>query len=507
MRASLARLLPDTAALHPDAPVLRLGDATVTYAELDGAAARMAGFLRARGVEPGDRVALVLPNLPQFAIAYYAILRLGAVVVPMNVLLKRREIRFLLQDAGARVIVALEGLDDHARAAAEDTGATCVSVPFMPFDAMPDAEPVDALVDREASDTAVLLYTSGTTGTPKGAELTHASLDRNSEIAADMFSVAVGDVLFGALPLFHSFGQTCCLNTAVRAAGCLSLLPRFDPREALDQLGAHGVTICLGVPTMYAAMLDHADGPPGPVRFAISGGSAMPVPLLHAVEERFGCPLLEGYGLSETSPVATFNQPGHVRKPGSIGTPLVGVELRVVDDEDREVPAGTVGELLIRGHNVMKGYWRQPEATATTLRGGWMHTGDLGYVDGDGYYFIVDRKKDMIIRGGLNVYPREVEDVLHEHPAVREAAVVPVPHPVLGEEVGAAVRLRDGADAGPRALRGFVREQIAAYKYPRHVWFVDALPLGPTGKVLKREIPVPPEVVAAAAAPRGGRGA
>ena len=284
----------------------------------------------------------------------------------------------------------------------------------------------------------------------------------------------------------------------------MTLLPRFDPAQALELLDQHGVTLCLGVPTMYAAMLDKADGfPAGRLRHCVSGGSALPERVLREAEELFGCPMLEGYGLTETSPVASFNKPGQPRKVNSIGTPLEDTEMRVVDADDRDLPPGEPGEILIRGHGVMKGYWNQPEATARTLRGGWMHTGDLAYVDEDGYFFIVDRIKDMIIRGGLNVYPSEVEEVLHEHPAVRAAAVVKVPHPVLGEEVGAAVVLRDGAEATEKELRAFVRDEIAAYKYPRHVWFVDALPMDATGKVRKREIAVPPEVLERAAARRG----
>ena len=508
MSANLAELLAASARRHADRPALRLGDMTITFGALDEGSARTAGFLRDRGVGTGDRVAIMLPNVPQFALAYYGILRLGAIAVPMNVLLKRREIRHVLADSGARAIFALEGLHEHAESAAAEAGADCVAMPFDPVDAVvADSEPVGEVVAREGSDTAVIIYTSGTTGTPKGAELTHANLGRNSEIAGGLFAVDSSDVALGALPLFHSFGQTCGLNTSVRQGACLTLLPRFDARDALDILEGHEVTICMGVPTMYTAMLDQLAGRdtrPERLRVCITGGSAMPVDVLHACEEAFGCPVLEGYGLTETSPVASFNQPGQPRKPGSIGTPLEGVEMKIVDDDGRDLPVGEVGEILIRGHNVMKGYWRDPESTAQTLRDGWMHTGDLARVDEDGYFFIVDRKKDMIIRGGLNVYPREVEEVLHEHAAVRDAAVLPVPHPMLGEEVGAAVRLRDGASADARELRSFVRDQIAAYKYPRHVWFVDELPLGPTGKVLKREIPVPDEVLAAAAA-RGRR--
>jgi long-chain acyl-CoA synthetase len=504
MSANLAGIALRGAERHGDRVALRLGDLAVTFAELEAASARAAGLLRAHGIGRGDRVAIMLPNVPEFAAAYYGALRIGAVVVPMNVLYKRREVEHLLRDAGARVILALDGMHEHAEAAAEATGAACERVTVGAFPAAP-VEPDGGLADVAPGDIAVLLYTSGTTGTPKGAELTHFNLDRNAEISAGMFGLGEDDVLLGALPLFHAFGQTCGLNAPLRSGAASTLLPRFDPEQALALLVGHGVTIALGVPTMYAAMLERAgerlEG--GRLRFCVSGGSALPLPVLEAGERVFGCPMLEGYGLSETSPVASFNKPGEVHKPLSIGTPLEDVEMRVVDAEDRDVPGGEVGEILIRGHNVMRGYWNAPEATAHVMRGGWLHTGDLARVDEDGYYFIVDRIKDMIIRGGLNVYSREVEDVLHEHPAVAEAAVLPVPHPVLGEEVGAAVVLRPGAEASDRELRTFVRNEIAAYKYPRHIWFLDALPRNAGGKVLKRELAVPPEIVERAAARRG----
>ena len=501
--ANLARILVDTAARHPDRPALRLGDLIVTYAELDAASRRVAGLLREHGVAPGDRVAIMLPNVPEFASAYYGALRYGAIVLPMNVLNKKREVAFLLAEAGAELIFALDGMHEHAEAAAEATGGTCVRVTVGGFPRRRSAGARRAR-RRRPDDTAMLLFTSGTTGSPKGAELTHHNLARNAEISTGMFGLGYEDVLLGALPLFHAFGQTCGLNTTVRAGASVSLLPRFDPVQALELLDQHDVTLCLGVPTMYAAMLEKADGfPAGRLRHCVSGGSALPERVLREAEALFGCPMLEGYGLTETAPVASFNKPGEPRKVNSIGTPLEDTEMRVVDADDRDLPPGERGEILIRGHGVMKGYWNQPEATARTLRGGWMHTGDLAYVDEDGYFFLVDRIKDMIIRGGLNVYPREVEDVLHEHPAVAAAAVVKVPHPVLGEEVGAAVVLREGAEATEKELRAFVRDEIAAYKYPRHVWFVDALPMDATGKVRKREIEVPAEVLEKAAARRG----
>jgi long-chain acyl-CoA synthetase len=503
MNANLAGILAESASRHGDRPALRLGDLTTTYAELDAGSARVAGLLRERGVEPGDRVAVMLPNVPQFALAYYGALRLGAIVVPMNVLLKRREVRYLLADSGAKLLFALAGFDEHAISGAEDTGAECFSVEFDAFAAELDRAPaIEALAPCGGDDTAVIIYTSGTTGSPKGAELTHDNLRSNIDTCRGMFEIGPGDVTLGALPLFHAFGQTCGLNTSISAGACVTLLPRFDPAQALETIESHGVSMCLGVPTMYAAMLGQAaaaDLDASRLRVCISGGSAMPVGVLRDAEAAFGTTMLEGYGLSETSPVASFNHPGRERKPGSIGTPLAGVEMRVADDDDRDVPLGEVGEILIRGENVMKAYWGAPEATAKTMRGGWLHTGDLGRVDEDGYFFIVDRKKDMVLRGGLNVYSREVEEVLREHPAVEDAAVVAVPHPLLGEEVGAAVVAAEGAEPDAREIRTFVRGEIAAYKYPRHIWFVDELPVNAAGKVLKREIQVPDDVLEAAA--------
>jgi long-chain acyl-CoA synthetase len=350
------------------------------------------------------------------------------------------------------------------------------------------------MTDRGSQDTAVILYTSGTTGTPKGAELTHENLLRNCQVARSLFDLGAEAVTLGALPLFHSFGQTCGLNATVLGGGTLTLIPRFDPARALEIIERDRVTIFEGVPTMYGGMLhvpDRERYDVSTLKLCASGGAAMPVELMRGFEQAFGCKVLEGYGLSETSPVASFNHPDRERKPGSIGTPIEGVEMKVVDDRDEEVAQGEVGEIVIRGHNVMKGYWQRPEATAEALRGGWFHTGDMARIDEDGYFFIVDRKKDMIIRGGFNVYPREIEEVLYEHPAVREAAVIGVPDEQYGEEVAAAVALKEDAEVSAEELREFVKGNVAAYKYPRVVFFVDELPKGPTGKILKREIEPP----------------
>jgi long-chain acyl-CoA synthetase len=304
------------------------------------------------------------------------------------------------------------------------------------------------------------------------------------------------DVVMGCLPLFHVFGLTCGLNGAVLAGSTLTLLPRFDPRKAIEVIERDAVTVFEGVPTMYSALLSVADqAPPGAMRTlrtCVSGGAALPVQVLADFEKAFGCTVLEGYGLSESSPAAAFNHPNRPRKAGSIGTPIEGVEMRVVDLDGVEVPQGEAGQIQIRGHNVMKGYWNLPDATKETItEDGWLNTGDVGRVDEDGYFYIVDRTKDMIIRGGYNVYPREIEEVLYEHPAVAEAAVIGIPHESLGEEVGAAVALKKGAAVTADELRDYVKARVAAYKYPRLVWLVDALPKGPTGKLLKREITIP----------------
>jgi long-chain acyl-CoA synthetase len=480
----------------PERPAIRLDDNVVTYGELDEATARVAGLLLDRGLEPGDRVGMMLPNVAEFAIAYYGVLRAGGVVVPMNVLLKQREVAFYLADSGAKLIFAWHGFADEAAAGAADAGAQCLVVAPDAFArALEDSEPENAVAERAGDDTAVILYTSGTTGKPKGAQLTHSNLSVNADVSKALFSLTSEDVVLGALPLFHAFGQTCGLNATIAAGASLAVIPRFDAGTALEAIERHRVTVFEGVPTMYAALLDHPDRDQADLRtlrVCASGGAALPVELLRGFEREFGCVILEGYGLSETSPVACFNHPDRERKPGSIGTPVEGVEMKLVDPHWRDAAPGEVGEIAIRGHNVMKGYWNRPDATADAIDSdGWFYTGDIARVDEDGRYFIVDRKKELIIRGGYNVYPREIEEVLYEHPAIREAAVVGVLHVALGEEVAAAIALRPGMHATASEIRDYVKANVAAYKYPRQVWFVDELPKGPTGKILKREIRPP----------------
>jgi long-chain acyl-CoA synthetase len=440
----------------------------------------------------------MLPNTPAFAVVFYGIMRRGAIAVPMNPLLKSREVEFYLSNTGAKALFGTPAFAQAATDGAAAAGAHCwLADDAWLADLVADLPEQGAPVDRDDTDTAVVLHTSGTTGKPKGAELTHGGLARNAEVGVrTLLKIGPDDVVMGCLPLFHVFGLTCGLNAAVTVGAMLTLIPRFDPAKALQVIARDHVTVFEGVPTMYSALLSVADDFPASatasLRLCASGGAALPVQVLTDFENRFGATILEGYGLSETSPIACFNHPDRDRKAGSIGTPIEGVEMRVVDDNGRELAPGEAGEVQIRGHNVMKGYWNLPEETAAAISDdGWFGTGDIGKIDDDGYFYIVDRKKQMIIRGGLNIYPREIEEVLYEHPAVAEACVIGIPHDSLGEEVGAAVALKDGVSAEPEELREFVKQRVAAYKYPRKVWLVDALPKGPTGKIQRRDVVIP----------------
>jgi long-chain acyl-CoA synthetase len=492
---NLARNLVAAAERRADNIALKLDETEIPYAALAAASARVAGLLHLRGIGRGARVGIMLPNVPQFAVAYYGVLRAGAVVVPMNPLLKAREVEFYLADSEARLVFAWHEFAAAAEVGAAAAGAEAVGVTPGGFERLlSSVEPKPDVIDREGDDTAVILYTSGTTGKPKGAELTHANLGLNARVAIDLLGFDARSVVLGALPLFHAFGQTCAMNAGVAAGATLSLIPRFNASRALEIIERDRVTAFEGVPTMYAAMLHASDSgtyDTSSLRVCVSGGAAMPVEVMRGFERHFGCTVLEGYGLSETSPIASFNHLDRERKPGSIGTPVSGVEMKVVDENGDEVPPGEAGEIVIRGHNIMKGYWKRPEATAEAIRDGWFHSGDVGRIDDDGYFYIVDRMKELIIRGGFNVYPREIEEVIYEHPAVREAAVIGIPHPELGEEVAAAIALKPGSTATEAEIRDHVKSNVAAYKYPRRVWFVDELPKGATGKILKREI-VPP---------------
>ena len=498
---NLADNLTTSAEKYGDRPAVKLDDLVLTYAELQDGARRVAALLKSKGVGPGDRVGMVLPNVPPFPVIFYGAISLGAVVVPMNPLLKGREVKYYLEDSGASIVLAWKDMAEEAGKGADAVGIECIEVGTDFAEVLAGHEPDTEVVSREDDDLVVLLYTSGTTGQPKGAELTHHNMTTNAATSAEtLVELTEDDVVMGCLPLFHVFGLTCGLNASVLKGSCLTLVPRFDAAKALEVVGRDKVTVFEGVPTMYAGML-HAEGAAeadmSSLRTCISGGSAMPVEVMKNFEKTFDCVVLEGYGLSETSPVASFNQPGQERKPGSIGTPVRGVEMKLVDDDRKDVAEGEVGEIAIKGENIMKGYWGREEDTADAIQDGWFTTGDMAKVDEDGYYFIVDRKKDLIIRGGYNVYPREVEEALYEHEAVAEVAVIGIPDDDLGEEVGAAVALKDGHEVEGVELQAFAKERLAAYKYPRKIWFMDELPKGPTGKILKREIEVPAEVTSA----------
>jgi long-chain acyl-CoA synthetase len=513
---NLSVLLEDSARKHPTRDAVVLGDTRLTYAQVDAAANQVANLLVSRGVRPGDRVALTCPNTPHFPIAYHGILKAGAVVVPLNVLLKGREVAYHLADCEASAYLCFQGTPELPMAAEGHAGwlqadgceqflvITVDPAAASPIEgtetlaaALRDQPTTFATAQTEPGDSAVILYTSGTTGQPKGAELSHSNLVLNALTCNRMFAVDPGgERHLVTLPLFHSFGSSVQMNAGFATASTLVLLPRFEAKQALALLEKEDITFFAGVPTMYwgllGALTDEVDVEriARTLRVASSGGASLPVEILHEFEARFGVAVLEGYGLSETSPVATFNQVERPAKPGSIGYPIWGVEVKLIDPEWNDVDGGpdAVGEIAIRGHNVMKGYYNRPDATAEVMRDGWFRSGDLARRDEDGYYYIVDRAKDMIIRGGFNVYPREVEEVLQTHEAVSLVAVVGVPHEALGEEVKAYVIRVPGASATEEELVGWCKEQMASFKYPRVVEFRDTLPMTATGKILKREL-------------------
>jgi long-chain acyl-CoA synthetase len=493
MHLNLGSILQASTAQRPDAVAIRHGELAIRYAELDRAARGIATSLRARGIEPGSAVAIMIPNLPEFTQAYYGILYAGCTVVPLNVLLSAPEVQYHLEDSGASLLFAHPLFEASAKAGAAAAGIPVAWAAGAGSDTVAGfaaAPPVDALHPTLPTDTAVILYTSGTTGKPKGAELTHSNLFVNCAVVVPkLVPPSQDDVALATLPLFHSFGQTCIQNASVATGATFTLLPRFTPEEALAIMERDRVTLFAGVPTMYFALLHH-EGPArdlSALRWCMAGGSAMPVEVLKAFEAKFRVRILEGYGLSETSPVASFNMIDRPRTPGSIGYPVWGVELAILDEKDQPVADGERGEICIRGHNVMKGYLGRPDATREALRGGWFHSGDIGIRDENGSYRIVDRVKDMIIRGGFNVYPREIEEVLYAHPAIVEAAVVGVPHESHGEEVKAIVVSSD-PELTAEQLSAYCKERLAAYKYPRIIVFAESLPKGPTGKILKREL-------------------
>jgi long-chain acyl-CoA synthetase len=527
---NLATLLDDSVRDYPDreAIVFPATGRRMTYAEVDAVACMVANLLVSRGVEPGDKVALSCPNLPYFSLVYWGILKAGGTVVPLNVLLKGREVAYHLDDSDAKAYFCFQGTPElpigqegyagfQQAAGCEHlfviTADLAAASPFEGVETFGQAlggqAPTFETVPTDEDDTAVILYTSGTTGQPKGAELRHRNMRDNAKLGEKLFgsSAESPDTFLCVLPLFHSFGQTVIQNGSAAYGGTVVMLPRFEAGAALELMQSEKITFFAGVPTMYWGLLnalkEAQSGGAGSVdvakirdnlRVAVAGGSALPVEVHKAFEREFGVTILEGYGLSETSPVASFSTYGQDPRIGSIGQPVPGVEMRLIDPESwDEVNADNsdpeaVGEIAIKGHNIMKGYYGRPDATADAIRDGWFRSGDLARRDADGWYYIVDRSKDMIIRGGYNVYPREIEEVLMTHPDVSLAAVIGVPHESHGEEVKAFVILEDGATVTEDELVAWGKEQMAAYKYPRIVAFVPSLPMTATGKILKREL-------------------
>ncbi len=503
MSLSIANILADSAVRFADNTAVVLGDLKLTYAQLWGHSQQYAQVLRDRGVEPGDKVALLLPNTPHFPLAYFAVLSLGAVAVPVHALLKSEEIEYVLNDSDAKIMICAAPLMGEGAKGAELAGVPVLAVMDGADESIDridnlalEAQPIDGIAPREPGDTAVILYTSGTTGKPKGAEITHLNVIMNVMVSAQhSFNIDQTDVVLGCLPFFHTFGQTCCLNTSFYVGASVVMLPRFDGAAALELLVKEKCTIFMGVPTMYVGLVaagkdDESKRPQ--LKSALSGGAALSEAVLEEFEEVFGTKILEGYGLTETSPVATFNQVGFEPKAGTVGKTIWGVEVEVAKAEVEEkielMPTGELGEIVVRGHNVFKGYLNKPEETAAAIIDGWFRTGDLGTKDEEGYVRIVDRKKDMVLRGGYNVYPRDVEDVLIRHDAVAQVAVIAIPDPKMGEEVAAVVIKADGAEITEEELIAWSREKLASYKYPRRIFFTDGFPLGPSGKILKREL-------------------
>jgi len=509
MSLNLATVLETRAASQPEHTAIIANGRQFSYAELDEATNRCAAGLAHLGLHPGDKVAMTLPNIAEFVIAYFGVLKLGACIVPLNTLHKASEIAHQLEDSDACAWILPEALLSEARQALPRVDA-CRHLIVLGRPPPRSAKPFDRLnvtlfhellekataefdtVQTTSEDTAVILYTAGQSGRPKGAELSHFSLFYNAAVTADrLCGITPADVSLAVLPLFHAFGQTCVMNATLYAGGTLTMSPRFEPDKALQLIQRDRVSLLIGVPTMYWYLLHYPRAEKydwSSLRLCCSGGAALPAELMQQFQARYGRPLYEGYGLTETSPVASFNPTDRPPRPGSIGLPVYGVQMKIVDEQDRELSPQTVGEIVIRGHNVMKGYYKRPGPTAEAMRGGWFHTGDLGRVDEDGYFYVVGRTKELIKRGGLNVYPREVEDVLLAHPAVAEAAVVGVPDEVMGEEIKAFVVLEPDEAVDADELIEYARKHLAAYKYPRYIEFRAALPEDAAGRVIKREL-------------------
>jgi len=500
MSLNLATIVRESARIHADNIGIIQDDRRLTFSELFQSARKFARVLRNLGLEPGDKVSMLIPNILEFPIVFHGIVYAGCVVVPLNILLRGGEVAYHIQDSDSKAVVVASDLLPAAQPAFDETpacehlivigetGGSGISF----YDAMDEATDDADIEPTMPDDPAVIIYTSGTTGQPKGAVLSHSNLVMNCNfLHTAVVPVGPGDVALATLPLYHSFGLTFMMNAFLYVGAAVSIVPRFDPELILQIMKRDKVTAFAGVPTMYIALL----GCPEEdlrvmenLRVCVSGGAALPVEVLNTYRDKLGVIIHEGYGLSETSPLACIHHPGRTIKPGSIGQPIWGVELAAMNEAGDILPPYEDGEIVIRGHNVMLGYYGRPEATEQAITNGWLHTGDVGHRDEDNYFYIVDRLKDMIIRGGYNVYPREVEEVIYTMDGVVETSVVGIPDPVKGEEVCACVALAPGVELTADDVISFCKERVAAYKYPRKVVFFDELPKGSTGKTLKREL-------------------
>lgn len=510
---NVTSFLDNSAVKYADKPAFTFMQTTLTFSQIQAAANQLANGLIATGIKKGDKVALSCLNLPYFPIIYYAILKMGGVVVPLSVLLKEDEIQFHLEDSEAIAYFCFEGTADLPMGKmgykAFNHSPKCTQffhIMGKPDDSSPltgvktlaalmhGMSPEFDTVSTSAEDTAIIVYTSGTTGQPKGAELTHSNLVMNAMVCQEFIHIHSEDTQLIVLPLFHIFAMTVQMNMGVYQGTHGILLPRFDAKDAYNLMVKHKVSVFAGVPTMYWGLINNLDDSYDSskiskhLRLAVSGGAALPLAVLKDFKNKFGLKILEGYGMSEGSPVVTFNQPDVGFKAGSIGTPIWGVQVKLVDDIGNEVAQGEKGELLYKGHNVMKGYYNRPEANAETITDGWLHSGDIAIKDEAGFYFIVDRTKDMIIRGGLNVYPRQIEEVMIQHEAVSLVAVIGVPDEQMGEEIKAFVVLKEGMSVNKEELKNWTKERLASYKYPREIEYIEALPMSATGKILKKEL-------------------
>jgi long-chain acyl-CoA synthetase len=515
---NLATIIEHHARLTPTKEAVIWNDMRLSYGQLNAYANKIANAMTELGIGYGDKVALVCPNLPYFPMIYYAIMKVGAAVVPLNVLFSPREVAYHLQDSDAKAVFVFEGTPELPMAQTVKQGfdevETCEHLIILTANpAAPSPLPEHKTLGQimyphpetfqtfptKPDDTCAILYTSGTTGQPKGAELTHSNIYFNAIVAYNLhvpglnYSDGVQKCCLITLPLFHTTGQTAQMNAQMFGGHRIVLMPRFDAQAALDVFKKEKVNFWTGVPTMYWAIMklveeQNIDVTPYAESLCVlsSGGAPMPVELMKKFEETFKVRILEGYGLSETSPISTFNHPDAPSKAGTVGQSIFGVEVMCVDDDDKEVPTGERGEVVMRGHNIMKGYYKRPDATAEAFKNGWFHSGDIGIMDAEGYLAIVDRKKDMILRGGYNVYPRELEEILMTHEAVSLVAVIGIPDDKLGEEVKAYIVQKQGFNLSEAEMIEWCKTQFAAYKYPRHIEFRNELPVGGTGKILKR---------------------